>query len=296
MSGPRTAPDGGGAWYPGSMRLAPLLFALFLAMPAGASRLDEIGERIELLGRELPDAIHAACREALPPASELQPELRATAAARDGLQARCRASYAAWSASAARLDETGDFDELERHQRELLPCWDEIEALRAEVKDQARRCLDLARRGQEPLLPFGLSELDTPADLSPWVRCGRRDLCQMRPEALAARDPGWLGPGARQVTLGFSRVGIEQVLTSVFASWTEPSCESARDRLLVWRERLDASWEGDLGGSCAPAALVAAIGDHLVVLLMTDKGSAYVAGALVVHDPWRILREHSFPH
>lgn len=272
------------------IRLFAALLALGLAAPAGASRLDELPERIALLGQELADAYLAACLEELP-AGERSDALRAIADDRGRLKEGCQAAYDAWSRAAARLDESGDFTAVERHQRELLPCWDEIEATRRQVRSEARRCLDRVRA---PRFPLAFSELDTRADLADSLRCAGRDPCELRPEAIPSRDPGWLGKVPHRVALGFSPVGIEQILTSVFAVRGEASCEAARERLRAWRQHFDAAWEGDLGEGCAPATLVAAIGDHLVVLLLADEGSAFVAGALVAHDPWRMLRERVF--
>lgn len=272
------------------LRSLPLILACAFVAEASASRLDEIGERIELLGHSYADAFHAACMAAGGPLSD---ELRDSAAERDRLKVRCAGAHEAWKRSAARLDESGDFAEVERLQRELLPCWDEIEAMQEKVKDQARSCLEVARPA--PLFPLGFSELDTQAELAGMLHCQRRELCSLRPESIPSRSPGWLGQMPHQVLLGFSRVGIEEILSSVFVRRSEPDCESARDRLRAWSERLPAaSWEGEWGGTCGPTARVASIGDHLVILMVIEEGPRHSAAALVVHSPWRILHERSF--
>lgn len=278
------------------------VFVLLLgivAFEASASRLDEIGERIEQMGASLADAFHTAClrgalRDGALQADDLLREMRETAAARGRLKARCQGAYDAWRVAAARLDERGDFDEVERRQRELLPCWDEIESLQAEVKAEARRCLAIVR--PEPLFPFGLGELDTRVDLADGIHCPRRNLCRLRPEAISARDPAWIGPGTEQVVLGLSDVGIEQVLTSVLSVHAMPHCAAARDRVQAWTERIEAAWpevvwHGELGTRCEEGSRMAVIGDHVVVLMLSEERARSLAAALVVHLPWRILRE-----
>lgn len=275
------------------MRRLVVILLCFFSFEAGASRLDEIPERIELLGRGLADAYLAACLEKLP-AGELLEGVRETAAARDRLRARCGAAYEAWRGAASRLDETGDFEEVERHQRELLPCWNPIEAMQEEVRALARRCLEAMRR---PVFPLGFSELDTQTELVESIRCQSRSFCTLRPEVIPTRPPsGWLSGTPHQVALGFSPLGIDRILTSVFALRNEPSCEAARDRLQAWSDRLEAifpgiRWDGALPGRCEPGSRVAALGDHLVTLLLIEGEGRFSAAALVNHQPWRVQAE-----
>lgn len=290
-----------------SARLAGLVLVA-LAVPGAvhASRLDEIGDRLQRLGRTLADAFHRACRDgglgnADPHAADLLVEMRETAAARDRLKERCQTAHLAWSRAAARLDETRDFAEVERLQGELLPCWDETERMDERIEAEVRRCLERRRAGRAPIFPFGLTEVDTRADLASAVSCPRRDLCELRPESLTSRDPAWLGPGARRLVLGFLDVEAEQVLTSILAVFDFPHCFAARDRVEDWARRIEESWpeviwQGALGSGCRGGSRVAAIGDHVVILLLAEKEDGRgLAAVLVVHLPWRILREPRFP-
>lgn len=269
--------------------------ALLLALPAAASRLDEIPERIELLGNTLDDAFHAECREEAPRIErELLASMRASAAERDRLKARCQAAYDGWSRSAARLDDGGEaaYAKLARYQQELLPCWDAIEAMQREIRSQARQCREQAGAS---LFPLGFSELDTQIELSSEVRCERRFSCTLPSRAVAARPPGWLGASPASVVLGFTPLGIERVLSSVYAVQPAASCDAARERLETWRDRLESDrpelrWNGRLGAACEPASLVAAARDHAIVLMLFEDSGRWVAGALAVHLPGQALQ------
>lgn len=242
------------------------LACLAIAAPATASVVERLEEEIRLLGSRPLDAIHGACRgeaglpeppggdlpaalvamdEAHPIAREgnaLLAAMRRSAETREALRKRCVGALDLWRVSREHPGTSADAG-IERPDA-VVACLPAIDEVRAQIADQAARCMQLVRRahglaaGRKALLPFGLSEKQTQAELSSALLCDDEEFCEMPTHEATRRDPGWLGEVPESIVVKFNKRQGVPVLEGVGALSAHANCEHALAQVARWSRGL----------------------------------------------------------